>query len=89
MINSESQKDPRPKARSEMAEAGSQRDADDCVDRLITGQSRLFVWLCQPLWPARLSDCNIDHGHIFMILNEWERSAINLTPGITELSFSG
>ena len=31
-----------PKARSEMAEAGSQRDADDSVDRLITEAASLY-----------------------------------------------
>ena len=31
-----------PKARSEMAEAGSQRDADDIVDRLITEAASLY-----------------------------------------------
>ena len=31
-----------PKARSEMAEAGSQRDADDSVDQLITEAASLY-----------------------------------------------
>ena len=31
-----------PKARSEMAEASSQRDADDSVDRLITEAASLY-----------------------------------------------
>ena len=31
-----------PKVRSEMAEAGSQRDADDSVDRLITEAASLY-----------------------------------------------
>ncbi len=42
------------KAKSEMAEAGSQRDADDSVDRLITeaaslyGYANLKDWGCGP-----------------------------------------
>ena len=43
-----------PKAKSEMAEAGSQRDADDSVDRLITeatslymeGDANEYAWVC-------------------------------------------